>query len=53
MPAPPELFKKVRGFIDKYDTPELWNHVTKVHTMDPGELARMQLGIVNSDTTIG
>lgn len=45
MPAPPEIFKALRGLIDKYDKPELWDHAKRVHDKDPGQLARMQLGL--------
>lgn len=42
---PAVLFKRVRGLLDKYDKPEVLEHAAKVMSMDPGELARMQLKI--------
>lgn len=42
---PAVLFKRVRSLLDKYDKPEVLEHAAKVMTMDPGELARMQLKI--------
>jgi len=47
LPAPQELFKKLRVLIDKYDQPGVWDHATQVIDKDPGQLARMQLGISN------
>lgn len=41
------IFKKVRTLLDKYDNPEVLEHAVKVMTMDPGELARMQLNVKN------
>jgi hypothetical protein len=45
---PMHIFKMVRGLLDKYDKPEIWEHALRVHNKDPGQLARMSLGI-NSD----
>jgi len=42
-PSPPEMFKKLRALIDKYDKPDVWNHAVQVHDKDPGQLARMSL----------
>jgi hypothetical protein len=47
LPAPQELFKKLRVLIDKYDRPDVWNHATQVMDKDPGQLARANLGIAN------
>lgn len=47
IPDPQELMKKVRALLDKYDKPEVWNHATQVMDKDPGQLARMNLGISN------
>jgi hypothetical protein len=47
LPAPQELFKKLRVLIDKYDRPDVWNHATQVMDKDPGQLARTHLGIAN------
>lgn len=40
---PAVIMKSLRGLLDRYDKPELWEHAKKVHTMSPGELARMNL----------
>jgi hypothetical protein len=47
MPTPPELFKKARELMAKYDQPDLWIHAARVMDKDPGQLARLQLGIQN------
>ena len=47
IPDPQDLMKKVRALLDKYDKPEVWNHATQVMDKDPGQLARMNLGISN------
>jgi hypothetical protein len=47
MPTPPELFKKARELMEKYDKPELWVHAANVMDKDPGQLARINLGIHN------
>jgi hypothetical protein len=51
LPAPQEVFKQLRKLIDKYDTPEVWGHAAQVMDKDPGQLARMNLGIVNKPNT--
>lgn len=45
MPTPPELFKKARELMAKYDQPDLWIHAARVMDKDPGQLARMNLGL--------
>lgn len=45
LPNPHELMRKARELLDKYDKPEVWNHAAQVIDKDPGELARMNLGI--------
>ena len=45
MPTPPELFKKARELLAKYDQPDLWIHAARVMDKDPGQLARMNLGL--------
>lgn len=40
---PAIIMKNLRGLLDKYDNPDMWNHAKRVHTMKPDELARMQL----------
>lgn len=42
---PAVIMKNLRGLLDRYDKPDLWDHAKKVHTMSPGELARMNLGV--------
>lgn len=44
---PQKLLKQVRTLLDKYDSPELWAGVTQRMDKDPGQLARLQLGINN------
>ena len=41
------IVQKMQGLLDKYDNPEQLGHVMNVKGKDPGELARMQLNIVN------
>jgi hypothetical protein len=48
MPTPPELFQRARDLMTKYDRPELWIHAANVMDKDPGQLARMNLGIENN-----
>jgi len=43
----PELLQKVRGLLDKYESPENLGHVMNVKDKDPGQLARMYLNINN------
>jgi hypothetical protein len=45
---PRELLKRARDILQKYDTPESWSHASSVMFKDPGELARMNLGIQNN-----
>lgn len=47
MPTPPELFKRARDLLAKYDQPDLWVHAARVMDKDPGQLARLNLGIDN------
>ncbi len=47
VPDPAALFKQARQLLDKYDRPELWQHALFVKDKDPGQLARLQLGIQN------
>ena len=42
-PMPHEIFKTLRGLLDKYDRPEIWNHAVQVANKSPTELARAQL----------
>lgn len=42
---PKEIIQALRGLLDKFDKPEMWDHAKRVHTMNPGELARLELGI--------
>jgi len=44
---PQKLFKEMRSLLDRYDKPALWEHAAAVSDKDPGELARMNLGITN------
>ena len=46
-PEPHKVFSQLRSLIDKYDSPDVWNHATQMIDKDPGELARRQLGILN------
>ena len=47
MPDPKKILKSLRSLMDKYEQGEFIDHAKKVHTMDPGQLARMELGILN------
>ena len=47
LPDPHTLFKQARELLNKYDKPDVWNHAALVMDKDPGQLARMQLGIHN------
>ena len=42
---PAVIMKSLRSLLDRYDKPDIWEHAKKVHTMSPGELARMNLGV--------
>ena len=44
---PQKLLKEMRVLLDRYDRPELWAEVTQRMDKDPGQLARMNLGISN------
>lgn len=44
-PMPHEIFKTLRGLLDKYDRPEIWNHAIQVTNKSPTELARSQLSL--------
>ena len=44
---PKEMIKKMRDLMDKYDTPDLWGGIIERSDKDPGQLARMHLGISN------
>jgi hypothetical protein len=46
-PDPKRLFAMARELLKRYEDPEIWNHATAVHDKDPGQLARMALGIQN------
>jgi hypothetical protein len=47
IPEPQRLLKQMRSLMEKYDKPEVWDHITQVMDKDPGQLARMNLGITN------
>jgi hypothetical protein len=47
LPDPQKLLKEMRVLLDRYDQPELWAEVTQRMDKDPGQLARMNLGIHN------
>ena len=47
IPEPQKLLKQVRALLDRYDKPEIWNHAAQVMDKDPGQLARINLGITN------
>ncbi len=47
LPEPHKLFDKARELINRYDKPNVWLHAAQVMDKDPGQLARMQLGISN------
>lgn len=47
IPEPQKLLKQVRSLLDKYDKPEVWNHTIQMMDKDPGQLARLNLGIEN------
>lgn len=46
-PEPHKVFSQLRSLLDKYDSPDVWNHASQMIDKDPGELARRQLGIIN------
>jgi len=43
LPLPHEMFKTLRGLLDKYDKPEVWNHAIQMSNKSPADLARLQL----------
>jgi len=45
--GPAGFLHKMNRLIDKYDKPEVWGHAAEVVDKDPGQLARMNLGIIN------
>ena len=47
LPDPTDMLKKIRDLMAKYDKPELINGILQRSDKDPGQLARMQLGIQN------
>jgi hypothetical protein len=47
LPDPQKLLKEMRVLLDRYDNPKLWAEVTQRMDKDPGQLARMNLGIRN------
>ena len=47
IPEPQKLMRQMRSLMDKYDKPEVWDHMAQVMDKDPGQLARMNLGISN------
>ena len=47
LPDPTILLKNVRDLMAKYDKPELINGIIQRSDKDPGQLARMYLGIEN------
>jgi hypothetical protein len=49
LPPPQEVFKHLRGLLDKYDRPDVWDTATQMMDKDPGWLARHQLGIKNNE----
>ena len=49
LPDPHTMFKKMRELLDKYDKPEIWGHAAEVMDKGPGQLARMNLNITNSN----
>ena len=48
IPDPRELFGRMRGLLEKYDKPEVWGGIIERMDKDPGQLARMNLGIENN-----
>lgn len=48
MPSDPYmLMKRVRGMMDKLEQPDVWSRAIDLSDKDPGQLARLQLGIQN------
>jgi hypothetical protein len=48
LPDPTVLLKQMRGLMAKYDKPEVWDGIIQRSDKDPGQLARMNLGINNN-----
>jgi hypothetical protein len=45
---PRKLIAKLKEFLDNIEQPDsMMNHALEMHNKDPGELARLNLGIVN------
>lgn len=44
---PEKLMSQLQNLMNKYGSPDVWHHATQVMDKDPGQLARMNLGIVN------
>ena len=44
---PQKLMSQLQNLMNKYGSPDVWHHATQVLDKDPGQLARMNLGIVN------
>ncbi len=47
-PDPRRLFAMARELLNKYENSDILDHAVSVHDKDPGELARMALGIKNA-----
>jgi hypothetical protein len=47
MEAPHEVLGRVRKMLERLDQPEVWDRAVQMSDKDPGQLARMQLGIQN------
>lgn len=47
LPEPHKLFEKARELINKYDKPDVWLHAAEMMDKDPGQLARLHMGIAN------
>jgi len=50
LPDPSLLLGKMRELMGKYDKPEVWGGIIHRMDKDPGQLARMNLGIQNNET---
>lgn len=48
LPEPHLVFAKARDLLNKYDKPDIWLHAAQMMDKDPGQLARMHLGIDNT-----
>ena len=47
-PDPRRLFAMARELLNRYENSDIMDHAVSVHNKDPGELARMALGIKNA-----